>query len=219
MKNDKAYIIFTRIPTPNKCKTRLTPTYTGQQASSVQADLLADLLASAAQLPSAGVDVLLAYSDEQDPAAFLADLPAFVTAFPQHGDNIGQRMNNAFADAFARGYQEVVLTGSDLPQLTATTVERAFQVMKEVVIGPSVDGGYYLIGAQRGIDLTPLFNAAIDWGHSTVLQSTLSRVAGHDVQLLAAQTDVDSPADLQAARRQLDDHNSRLRQWFKEENE
>lgn len=216
--NNKAYVIFTRVPTPNKCKTRLTPTYTGQQASDLQDDLLADLLASAAQLPARGIDVLLAYSDERDPTDFLAGLPAFVDAFPQHGDDIGVRMNNAFADAFARGYQEVVLTGSDLPQLTAATIVQALRAMKEVVIGPSVDGGYYLIGARRGIDLTPLFSAEIDWGQSTVLRATLSRVAGHDVQLLAPQLDVDVPTDLPAVHQYLDDHNYHFRHWLEEEN-
>lgn len=217
MKNKKAYIIFTRIPTPNKCKTRLTPTYTGQEASALQADLLADLLVSVAKLPEKGIDILLAYSDEQEPTQFLASLPDYVTAFPQQGSNIGMRMANALAEAFHRGYQQVVLTGSDLPQLTAATICQSFKLLKEIVIGPSVDGGYYLIGAQQEIDLTPLFTAEIDWGHSTVLRETLRQVTGHDVQLLPAQVDVDVPTDLTTVKQQLDSHNQRLHQWFKEE--
>lgn len=217
MKNNQAYIIFTRIPTPGKCKTRLIPTYSGQEASDLQGDLLADLLASVANLPAAGIDVFVAYSDEQDPTNFLDSLPDTVQAFAQHGENIGERMNNAMATVFAAGYQEVVLTGSDLPELTAQTIRRAFAVMKEIVIGPSADGGYYLIGAQRGVDLAPLFTAQIDWGQSTVLQSTLRAVTRHDVQFLDAQLDVDTPDDLERVKQHLDHHNQQFQYWFTEE--
>ncbi|EEW54693.1 TIGR04282 family arsenosugar biosynthesis glycosyltransferase [Limosilactobacillus antri] len=217
MKNNKAYIIFTRIPTPGKCKTRLIPTYSGQEASDLQGDLLTDLLVSVVDLPAAGIDVFVAYSDEQGPTRFLNSLPAGVQAFAQHGANIGERMNNAMATVFAAGYQEVVLTGSDLPELTAQTIRRAFAVMKEIVIGPSADGGYYLIGAQRGVDLVPLFTNPIDWGQSTVLQSTLRAITRHDVQLLDAQVDVDTPADLERVKQHLDRHNQQLQQWLTEE--
>ena len=217
MKNNKAYIIFTRIPTPGKCKTRLIPTYSGQEASDLQGDLLTDLLVSVVDLPATGIDVFVAYSDEQYPTRFLDNLPAGVQAFAQHGANIGERMNNAMATVFAADYQEVVLTGSDLPELTAQTIRRAFAVMKEIVIGPSADGGYYLIGAQRGVDLAPLCTNPIDWGQSTVLQSTLRAITGHDVQLLDAQVDVDTPADLERVKQHLDRHNQQLQQWFTEE--
>lgn len=192
-------------------------TYTAKQASAVQSSLLLDLIVSSLQLPAAGIDVLIAYSDERDPEPFLQQLPSQIKAFPQAGANIGLRMNNAINYAFKQGYQEVVLTGSDLPNLTAATIKTAFNKMREIVIGPSLDGGYYLIGCRRGVDISPLLTAKIDWGHRSVLHETLSRITKYDVQLLAPQVDIDFPQDLSQAAQHLDKHNRALRQWLSQE--
>lgn len=105
-------------------------------------------------------------------------------------------MNHAMKHLFGKGYEKVVLTGSDIPNLNAEIVFDAFTQMQEVVLGPSPDGGYYLIGCYQEIDLTPIFETDIDWGESEVLNETLTRLPGIDVTLLSPLQDIDYPIDL-----------------------
>lgn len=109
-----------------------------------------------AELNNRGIDLYLAYSDEGDPSNLLAELPKSFSAFSQVGHTIGERMNHAIQFVRAKGYEKVILTGSDIPNLTTEIIISAFDQMKEVVLGPSQDGGYYLVGCTRAIDLTPI---------------------------------------------------------------
>lgn len=193
----RAYILFTRIPTPYKTKTRLTKRLSPTEASEVQAFMLADLFTKFQPLIKQGITVFIAYSDEQAPTHFLKQLPAEFQAFPQVGKTLGERMNQAIHTVVQKGYQEVILTGSDIPQLTAQMIETAFDQLEEVVIGPSVDGGYYLIGATAKIDLSPIFSSSVSWGKEDVLKQTLALLGQKKkVAVLPALLDIDEPTDL-----------------------
>jgi rSAM/selenodomain-associated transferase 2/rSAM/selenodomain-associated transferase 1 len=141
-----------------------------------------------------------------------------VEVIAQRGGDLGERISNAFEDAFRLGFESVVVIGSDLPDLPGRTVEDALASLErdadQVVLGPATDGGYYLVGMNRPYGA--LFRN-IDWGRSRVLDQTLNEAAaaGLRVTLLETAPDIDEPADLQ---RLLDRPNSqgasRTRAWI-----
>lgn len=214
--NKQAYILFTRVPVPNKVKTRLQSLLTGEEACQVQQRILQDSFVKFQQLSEGGVDLYLAYSDEGDPTELLTSLPVSFQSFQQHGKTIGERMNHAMKTVFEKNYEQVVLTGSDIPNLNTQTIQSAFNQMSDVVLGPSPDGGYYLVGCTRSIDLTPIFEASIGWGKSDVLKETLRLLTDFDVTLLASLQDIDYPTDLKMIRYNLKDENQSLRHWLEE---
>ncbi|WP_137663972.1 TIGR04282 family arsenosugar biosynthesis glycosyltransferase [Enterococcus hulanensis] len=214
--NKHAYILFTRVPVPNKVKTRLQSLLSGEEACQVQLKILQDSFLKFDCLSNEGIDLYLAYSDEGDPTSLLSILPNSFTAFPQKGQTIGQRMNHAMKYIAAKGYDKVVLTGSDIPNLNSEIIVAAFDQMREVVLGPSPDGGYYLIGCSQEVDLTPIFETDITWGKSEVLNETLARLTGVEVVLLPQLQDIDFPIDLKKIRYELKEENHHFQHWLKE---
>lgn len=214
--NKQAYILFTRVPIPNKVKTRLQSRLTGTKASQAQLRMLQDSFKKFSPLVNQGIDLFLAYSDEGSPDSLIQLMPISFKAFPQKGPTIGERMKQALSTVFSLGYQKVVLTGSDIPNLTAELITSAFDQMSEVVLGPSPDGGYYLVGATETVNLAPIFDAPITWGKNEVLTETLKLLRKYQVALLEPLEDMDHPADLQAIQSQLNQENTNFGDWLKE---
>ncbi|MBW1696030.1 MAG: TIGR04282 family arsenosugar biosynthesis glycosyltransferase [Deltaproteobacteria bacterium] len=94
---------------------------------------------------------------------------------PQTGRDLGERIKNAFLSAFSDGFCRVVLVGTDIPELSQALIAEAFQKLQNhlSVIGPSYDGGYYLIGFHRDGFKSQVFDE-IQWGSSEVFNKTLS---------------------------------------------
>jgi len=120
----------------------------------------------------------------------------------QSGEDLGVRMATAFKDTFQSEVESVILAGTDIPELSAKMLENAFSKLKTIpmILGPSNDGGYYLIGLRRDInDKTrdALFEG-VDWGGQRVLEQTKrnARKQKVDYQLLDELNDVDLPEDL-----------------------
>lgn len=214
--NKKAYILFTRVPVPNKVKTRLQSLLTGEEACQVQQRILQDSFVKFQPLSETGVDLYLAYSDEGDPTELLTALPKSFHSFQQHGKTIGERMNHAMKYVLKMGYEQIILTGSDIPNLNTSTIQAAFNQMRDVVLGPSPDGGYYLVGCTQSIDLTPIFETNIGWGKSEVLKETLRLLTDFDVTLLASLQDIDYPSDLKGIRIDLKEENLYFKHWLEE---
>jgi len=160
--------------------------------------LLLDTL-DAAAVP--GVQRVVAVTPPGAVDEVAAGLPRDVRVVPQPDGDLGGRMAGVMLQLSTRGAGRVVLIGSDLPELTAVPVTRAFELLAEhpnrVVLGPARDGGYFLIGATR---VPPVF-ARIPWGGPDVLARTLAaaRDALVPVHLLDTLPDVDSPTDLRRA--------------------
>lgn len=118
---------------------------------------------------------------------------------PQAGENLGERMKNTFNLCFSEGSQSVVVIGSDSPDLPAWIIEEAFFSLDDhdVVIGPSIDGGYYLIGFRR-----ETFNPAVfvgpKWGTANVFRQTMTSLqeTGTLVYVLPVWQDIDRPEDI-----------------------
>ena len=122
-----------------------------------------------------------------------------IQCFRQRGNNIGKRMHNAFTDVFARGFERCVLIGSDSPDLPTVLVNDSFDKLDvaDVVIGPSVDGGYYLIGCKRQ-SLCPSIFHDIHWSTANVFSETVKRIAESGLKFarLPQWADIDEFDDL-----------------------
>ncbi len=120
-------------------------------------------------------------------------------AFPQTGEDLGDRMEEAFVRVFSEGVDDALLIGSDIPGLTTGIVEEAFisLLTNDAVIGPADDGGYYLLGFRKKSFDPGIFHDMV-WSVRTVFRETMDRL--HDsslaVHILPELTDVDTVEDL-----------------------
>jgi rSAM/selenodomain-associated transferase 1 len=118
---------------------------------------------------------------------------------PQHGRDLGERMKNAFVQAFSDGIEKVLLLGSDIPELSISLVDEAFNALDtgDAVLGPALDGGYYLIGFRRASFLPDIFQG-IAWSTDSVFYQTMRvfEKSGLMVHVLKVLSDVDTFQDL-----------------------
>lgn len=193
----QALIIFAKRPVPGRVKTRLAPPLTAVEASRLYECMLRDILCRTSRLT--GIDQIIFYADEPGAADYFHQLAPATPLFPQRGEDLGERMANAFCTAFSLSYREVAIIGSDSPDLPLPFIENAFaHLTKETstVFGPSEDGGYYLVALREMHD--ELFRG-IEWSRSDVLEKSLGKAeeAGIRVALLPGWYDVDRIEDLQ----------------------
>jgi rSAM/selenodomain-associated transferase 1 len=118
---------------------------------------------------------------------------------PQQGVDLGERMKNGFTEAFDSGFKRVLLIGSDIPGLPLEFIEEAFASLKEkdAVIGPSLDGGYYLIGF-RDEKFSPQVFKGILWSTERVFEETMKILEreGLTIHTLKPLRDIDTIDDL-----------------------
>lgn len=185
-------IIFVKNPVAGKVKTRLARSVGEEKALSVYLKLMEKTKAITRDLP---LVKQVAYSDfvaEED----LWDAKQFLKTM-QLGDDLGERMKKAIDQAIEQGYKRVCLIGSDLYELSSDIIERAFALLEEndVVLGPAIDGGYYLIGVTKMYDR--LFENK-RWGSSSVLNDTLNDTKDMNLKyaLLPPLNDIDELEDI-----------------------
>lgn len=184
-------LVFIKNPRPGYVKTRLAADVGDEKALEIYHFLLRKTRDVALQVDA---ERHLYYSDQIE----IEDewpSPPFVKKIQHRGD-LGRRMCRAFEEAFESGANRVAIIGSDCPSLDGTLLSQALEQLEHtpVVLGPSTDGGYYLL-AMRAC-YTELFED-IDWSTERVLQQTLARAkaAGLTYALLPALTDIDTLAD------------------------
>ncbi len=186
-------IVFTRLPSPGATKTRLIPAIGPLQAAELQRRMTERTIATARQLNDVCMEVRYAGGTELKMRDWLG---GGLMYRPQCGGDLGQRMECAFDDALDEGCERIVIVGSDCPALTSRRMGEAFDALSEsdVVLGPSIDGGYYLIGLRRS---AALFEG-VEWGTDSVLASTLKKAEslGLSVKQLGELADIDRPEDL-----------------------
>lgn len=198
MKVNQCMIVFVKYPTPGEVKTRLAATTGNEFAMSLYRLFVADTLD---MLGSTTSDVVIACDPQGTPEQYSAWLGNGRNYFRQTGSGVGERMANAFTQAFSTGYSRVLLMGSDIPDLPAEVLGQAFSALSnsDAVIGPSTDGGYYLIGFNKGAFTDEVFRN-IAWSTPAVLKDTCARLDAHhrSTHILLPWSDVDTRADLQA---------------------
>src|SRR5919109_4952226 len=125
----------------------------------------------------------------------------------QEGDDLGERMKRLFEHLRALGHKNIVLIGSDLPALPCLFFDEAYAYLQSptarAVLGPSRDGGYYLIGLNQSV---PEIFEAMAWSHDQVLEQTRVKLASLriDTLLLPLWFDIDTPDDLRRLKSQFD---------------
>ena len=185
-------IVFVKAPRTGCVKTRLARTIGDEAACAAYRRLVEMVLESVSDFR--GVELRFAPDDAE--AEIRSWLCPGWEARPQREGNLGERLQSAFADAFAAGATRVVIIGSDCPEVTGADVHEAWDQLRsaDVVIGPAVDGGYWLIGLRQE---RPEIFSGITWSSENVLAETLqrARAAGLRIQLLRILADVDTEKD------------------------
>ena len=112
----------------------------------------------------------------------------------QIGKNLGEKISNAFNWGFEKGYKKIIIIGSDLWDLNEEIINKGFLELNKnkVVIGPSIDGGYYLLGLNKKM---PKIFEGIKWGTQSVLAETL-KLLEHEPYILPELNDIDTFEDL-----------------------
>jgi len=193
--------IMTKVPEAGKVKTRLTPPLTQDEAAALNICFLHDLSSSMAvaaqRAPAKGVGI---YTPVGKESAYDEILPEGFVLIAQRGEDFGERLQNAVVDMLAAGFASVCLINSDSPTVPATSfTEAAAELAKpgdRIVLGPSDDGGYYLIGLKT---FHGRVFEEIEWSTERVLEQTLKRAKeiGVPVHQLPTGFDVDDRVTLQ----------------------
>ena len=194
IRSGSAVIVFLKAPVPGTVKTRLMPRFSADEAADLYRAMVEDLLARLDRFE--GVAVRVCFAPPRAGRSIRAWLGRHVGLEPQRGGDLGARMSAAFKSAFRAGFDRVVLVGSDVPGLTPRVLSKALAALhdNDVVLGPSPDGGYYLIGMTEA--RIRLFSE-MPWSTRRVLRETLRRAStlGVSVEVLAPLEDIDTAAD------------------------
>lgn len=225
----KALIIFTRVPVPGETKTRLMPYFTPRQCAKLHICFLEDIAAMCRRTEAdiyicytkglsgktcsgkadnqnvsgavRGVFHNVCKEREYQEDILYQIFGESAGYFPQEGEDLGQRMYLAIKRVMARGYKSCVLIGTDVPQVQWEDIRQAFEVLKtkDIVLGPTADGGYYLVG-MKAAEKEVFENQT--YGHGSVLYNTIRTLEskGMSVGLGRRQYDIDTREDVREFR-------------------
>lgn len=188
MKN--ALIIFTRNPELGKGKRRLAATIGDAATLAIYTFLLEHTRAITTNL---AVTKQLWYSEQVHEDDAWDNM--IYHKFEQQGSDLGERMQHAFETAF-KNHDKVIIVGSDMHDLSQTDLEQAFSLLDthDAVIGPAIDGGYYLLGFKNELPVG-VFKDKV-WGAETVLEATLANLKHLKTAKLTARNDIDYYDDI-----------------------
>lgn len=192
MNNKDLLIIFTKNPVLGTCKTRLAKTMGDHEALRIYKALI-DYTVSFTEKVAAKKHV---YYSDFIPELDEWSLPNF-EKFMQIDGNLGTKMSNAFSESFKKGFNKVVIIGSDCAEINEKDIQVAFEQLRkhDAVIGPAVDGGYYLLGMNH-----PILDLFIDksWSTPELINETISTLKrlNKSFYLLSEKSDIDYEEDL-----------------------
>ena len=196
MTTDNAVIVFVKAPEKGRVKTRLAKGVGDAAALELYRCFVMDVLDMVRSTPW---DLRVYYYPETAYDLVRTWLGDALDFFPQKGAALGDKMENALADTFAAGYEKAVLIGSDLPDLPFGIIDTAFKGLEQcsAAIGPSRDGGYYLIGFTAA-GFSPRIFHGIPWSTNQVFDLTLNKFKDQQVShyTLPVWQDIDTREDL-----------------------
>lgn len=201
-----AVVLMSRAPVPAKTKTRLESHLKTEECAELHQAFLKDINAKLLNLKQmySRLDLYLSYTPADSSSLFAEIIDQQFTRIPQRGKNLGERMYNAAVDAYQKSKLPVIITGSDLPLLDIDIFKEALAGLKErdIVIGPSEDGGYYLIGMKKAEKFLFDFES---WGSASVLEETIREASRHNLKshFLPEVSDVDTFKELLELRAKL----------------
>jgi uncharacterized protein len=190
---ENALIIFIKNPALGKVKTRLARTVGDEKALEIYLELTNITRENTKIVRGCSRHIFYSdfynHADEWENKTYKKHV--------QTGSDLGERMFNAFSDIL-KTHQKAIIIGSDCPTLTTEILELAFEKLKthDFVVGPSTDGGYYLLGFGQN-NVNDFLFKNMDWSTDKVLPTTLKRIEenGKTVFLLPELTDVDEEKD------------------------
>ena len=197
MTKDRCLILFVKYPETGKVKSRLARHLTEVQAAGLYENFVRDIMSTLDQ----GSFNFRIYFDPPEKEEEIKKLWGKDYHYKaQNGDDLGERMKNAILAEFAEGFTNVVLIGSDLPDLPFDIIEESFRSLEDKsssVIGPTADGGYYLIGFRKD-NFCPDIFSEIEWGSASVFKRTINILHSkkHQPTILPKWRDVDTKEDL-----------------------
>jgi uncharacterized protein len=201
-----ALAVMTKAPRAGHVKTRLVPPLTHEQAAQLNSCFLRDTAQAITKVSGMAARGVAVYTPIGSEAVYRDILPQNFQLLPQHGDGFGERLAFAASDLFRCGFSSACLIDSDSPTVPADVFAQAVELLSapedRVVLGPSDDGGYYLIGMKR--EHHQLFER-IDWSTERVLEQTRQRAQELklEIKLLPTGYDIDDAASLKRLRDEL----------------
>jgi hypothetical protein len=192
-----ALAVMARAPSDGRGKTRLLKALGVDDGTELRRAILLDTLDVVQRV--SGAEHVLVFAPESARAEIARLAGREFRLLAQRGGDLGERLDHAFEDLFALGYSAVTIIGSDLPTLPAEQVKMGIDALRlggdPLVLGPALDGGYYLIGLRMN---HPEIFQAIPWSTGRVLAATLSAAEARrlSVTLIPPWYDVDSVDDL-----------------------
>lgn len=194
-KKKNALIIFLRYPKTGEVKTRLAKTTSSEFAVKFYKTCSEKIITDVKKLNS--INRFVFFSNKEENIQVKKWLGGKLFYSPQEGDNLGSRMENAFEKVFSSGAEKAVIIGTDVPDLSKNIIEEAFKTLddNDIVIGPSKDGGYYLLGMKK---IYPeLFNG-IEFSTNTVFNETINQIEKLNLSFctLPELQDIDTEDDL-----------------------
>lgn len=197
MNNPDLIVIFIKAPRLGEVKTRLAQKIGVEKAQMIYRAMVEDLMQNFKGPHKFDIHIAVWPQDAEPEVRHWLDWKEPIEI--QAEGDLGTKLKRAFEDAFAQGYERVVIIGSDLPDLSDSMIKDSFKQLSKypLVLGPAMDGGYYLIGLSSLY--TELFNN-IDWSTSRVLHGTLKRAdkAGIRYFILPEMRDIDEYDDILA---------------------
>ncbi len=202
-----ALAVMAKAPKAGHVKTRLSPPLDSHQAAALNIAFLRDTIACLKEVEAAAAgNAVISYTPLGEEANFAGIVPADVALIPQRGEGFGERLHYTAEDLFAAGFSAVCLIDSDSPTVPqgayAEAVRRLLANQDCAVLGPSDDGGYYLIGVNAS---HPRLFEDIAWSTAVVAEQTLQRAREIDLPVYALPTwfDVDDRRTLARLYREL----------------
>jgi len=214
----KILAVMAKVPEPGKVKTRLCPPLTGEQARELYNCFLMDRIQLTTRLKekSDEISLALAFDPPAEQDFFQKLCPAWFDLIPQTGIDLGERLANLFASFFDKDFDQAVVMDSDSPTLPLEYLEESFEFLEtsDVVLGPSEDGGYYLIGLSQP---QPDLFKNIAWSTPAVLEQTtmLAEKLRLKIHLLPTWYDVDTSQDLRKLRSEINNLSEEQRELAK----
>jgi len=208
----RTLLVVAKRPAAGQTKTRLCPPLSGDSAAVLYECFLRDTLDITRQVP--GITRAIGYLPEHADGYFQALAPDMALTL-QRGADLGERLDHLLADALAAGADQAVVMDSDSPTLPAAYIAEAFRALDgpaDVALGPSDDGGYYLIGLKQP---QPRLLRDVQMSTPHVARDTLALAdqLGLRVALLPSWYDVDTIAELERLRAELRDLPSAQARW------
>ncbi|NOY68740.1 MAG: glycosyltransferase [Deltaproteobacteria bacterium] len=206
MKHRAAIIFFVKSPVAGKVKTRLGREITQTNAVFLYKNFVKDIFST---LGKCDCEIRIYFSPENGRSRIMKLLGEPIAVYPQQGDDLGKKMENALHETFETGFEKAVLIGSDIPDISKDIIISAVDALSAypAVIGPATDGGYYLIGFTEKAFMPGLFSGIV-WSGPEVLSRTtdLFKKNKIDFFMLQALMDIDTLNDLKHFMKKEEQH-------------